>query len=214
MKIGILGAGLVGAALAKLMADAGHDVMVSSRHPDRLAGVAGTAGTIGQACVFGDLCAAAIPFGALGDIPAALLYGKVVMDAMNYYPDRDAAVAELDERTATTSELVARHLAGARVVKAFNAILARDLPFDARPPATSGRRALPIAGEDDEAKRIVAEIHDDLGFDVLDAGLLADSWRFERAKPAYCIPLNMLGLRRAIAAATREGEMPHGSWRR
>lgn len=214
MKIGIMGAGLVGAALAKLMADAGHDVMVSSRHPDRLAEVAGTAGTIEQACAFGDLCVAAIPFGALGDIPPALLDGKVVMDAMNYYPDRDAAVAELDDLTATTSELVARHLPGARVVKAFNAILARDLPVDARPPAKSGRRALPIAGEEDEAKRIVAELHDDVGFDVLDAGLLAESWRFERAKPAYCIPLDRLGLRRALAAATREGELPHGSWRR
>lgn len=214
MKIGILGAGLVGAALAKLMVAAGHAVMVSSRHPDRLTAVAGTVGTIGQACAFGDVCVAAVPFGALGDIPPIPLVGKVVMDAMNHYPERDGAVAELVERTITTSGLVARHLLGARVVKAFNAILARDLSIDASQPVAWGRRALPIAGEDEEAKRVVMRLHDDLGFDVLDAGPLAESWRFERAKPAYCIPLDLEGLLSALAAATREGELPHGSWRR
>lgn len=214
MRIGILGAGLVGAALAELMADAGHDVMVSSRHPDRLAAVAGAAGTVGQACAFSDVCIAAVPFGALGDIPPAPLAGKVVVDAMNYYPERDGAVAELDERSTTTSGIVSHHLVGARVVKGFNAILARDLPRDARPPVASGRRALPIAGDDNEAKRIVAQLHDELGFDALDAGPLADSWRFERAKPAYCVPFDLAGLRSALQAATRDGELPHGSWRR
>lgn len=214
MKIGILGAGLVGGSLAGLMIDAGHDVIVSSRHPDRLAADAGRAGTIRQACAFGDVCIAALPFRALGDIPPAPLAGKVVVDAMNYYPERDGTVVALDARIATTSGIVARHLAGARVVKGFNAILARDLPRGARPPVPSGRRVLPIAGDDEEAKRILARLHDELGFDSLDAGPLADSWRFERAKPAYCVAFDLHGLRSALRAATREGEVPHGSWRR
>jgi len=73
-----------------------------------------------------------------------------------------------------------RHLSGARVVKAFNPILARDLPSDARPQFASGRQALPITGDDAASKQVVTGLHGEFGFDVLDAGSLADSWRFER----------------------------------
>lgn len=218
MKIGILGAGAIGSALAKLAADQGHTVMLSARHPEALAplvaGLGVRVGTLEEAAHFGDLVIAAVPFSARTDLPAAPLAGKVVIDAMNYYPDRDGAIAALDARITTTSELVAAHLAGARLVKAFNAILARDLPADSRAPVASGRRALPIAGEDAAAKQVVAELHAAFGFEALDTGSLAESWRFERAKPAYCIPLDLAGLRVALAAATREGELPHGSWRR
>ncbi len=218
MKIGILGAGLIGGALAKLAVDRGHDVMISSRHPDTLAEFAaeigcGT-GTLDQAAAFGDLCVLAVPLMALDSLPASALADKVVIDAMNYYPERDGAITSLDERTITTSELVAARLPGARLVKAFNAILARDLPDDARIPVGSGCRALPIAGNDKEANRTVAELHEAFGFESLDTGPLADSWRFERAKPAYCIPFDRNGLQRALDAATRDRELPHGSWRR
>ena len=218
MKIGIFGAGAIGAALAKLAADQGHDVMISSRHPESLAelaaGIGCSAGTIAQAARFGELCIAAVPLKALDSLPVAPLAGKVVIDAMNYYPDRDGTIAPLDARATTTSELVAARLTGARLVKAFNAILARDLPADARPPVPPGRHALPIAGDDPAAKRIVVELHEAFGFQALDTGPLTQSWRFERAKPAYCIPLDAAGLSQALAAATRSGELPHGSWRR
>lgn len=217
MKIGILGAGLIGGALAKLAADRGHDVTISSRHPDRLAalaaGVGCGAGSLEQAAGFGELCVLAVPLMARDSLPAAALAGKVVVDAMNYYPERDGAIAALDEQ-ATTSELVAAGLPGARLVKAFNAILAQDLPADARPPVPSGCRALPIAGNDPAANRVVADLHEAFGFEALDTGPLAQSWRFERAKPAYCVPLDRKGLQEALDAATRDGELPHGSWRR
>lgn len=132
---------------------------------------------------------------------------------MNYYPWRDGPIPPLDERATTTSEFVAGRLPGAHLVKAFNAILARHLPDDARAPVPSGRRALPIAGNDPTANRIVAELQDAFGFETLDTGPLSKSWRFERAKPAYCIPLDMDGLQRALDTATRDGELPDGSWR-
>lgn len=217
MKIGILGAGLIGEALAKLAADRGHRVMLSSRHPEQLSGLAASigceAGTADQAAAFGEIAVLAVPFTVRGALPAAALAGKIVIDAMNYYPERDGPVPALNARTTTTSELVAAELPGARLVKAFNAILARDLPENSRPSVSSGRRALPIAGDDLEAKTVVADLHKAFGFEVLDAGGLAQSWRFERAKPAYCIPLDRHGLERALTAATREGELPHGSWR-
>lgn len=218
MRIGILGAGLVGAALARLAADCGHPVMISSRHPEELtavaAGIGGTAGSLEEAASFGELCVLAVPFSAREALPTAVLAGRVVLDAMNHYPERDGPVPALERHEATTSGMVAACLPGARLVKAFNAILARDLPRDARPPVPGGRQALPIAGEDAEAKSVVAELHEQFGFEALDAGPLAESWRFERAKPAYCIPLDRVGLQQALAAATREEELPHGSWRR
>lgn len=218
MKIGILGAGLIGGSLAKLAVDRGHEVMLSSRHPDALAGLAAEigcrTGTLVQCAGFGELCIMAVPLMALDSLPVSALTGKVVIDAMNYYPERDGAIAALDERTITTSELVSARLPGARLVKAFNAILARDLPDDSRVPVPSGRRALPIAGNDKVANRLVAELHEAFGFEALDTGPLAESWRFERAKPAYCIPLDRAGLQQALDAATRDGELPHGSWRR
>ncbi len=217
MKIGILGAGLIGGALAKLAVDRGHEVMLSSRHSDALAGLAAeigcTTGTLDQAAGFGELCILAVPLMALDSLPISALAGKVVIDAMNYYPERDGAIAALDARSTTTSDLVSARLPGARLVKAFNAILARDLPDDRRVLVPSGRRALPIAGNDKGANRMVAELHEAFGFEALDTGPLADSWRFERAKPAYCIPLDRDGLQQALDAATRDVELPHGSWR-
>ncbi|MDR3670166.1 MAG: NAD(P)-binding domain-containing protein [Holophaga sp.] len=218
MRIGIIGAGLIGRAVARLAVAQGHEVMVSnSRGPETLASLASglgcKAGTVEQAEAFGDLVVVAIPLKHCLSIPVAPLIGKVVLDANNYYPDRDGRIAELDARMTTTSELLARHLPQSRIVKAFNAILATDLEKDGRPAGSPGRRALPIAGDDAKAKAVAAHFVDQLGFDPLDAGALAESWRFERAKPAYCIPLDLKGLRNALDAAERNVELPDGSWR-
>jgi predicted dinucleotide-binding enzyme len=218
MKIGILGTGATGSALAKLAADHKHEVMVSSRHPERLKNLAAAiscrVGTLAQAAGFAEIAILAVPLAARDDIPADRLAGKVVIDAMNYYPERDGQIPALDSRTLTTSELVSAGLPEARLVKAFNAILACDLAEGSRPSVPSGRRALPIAGDDGPAKHLVAALHDAFGFEVVDTGALALSWRFERAKPAYCVPLDRRGLEAALEAATRESELPHGSWRR
>lgn len=155
----------------------------------------------------------AVPMSAVPELPAAPFAGKVVVDANNYYPDRDGPIPDLDDGRLTTSGFVARHLPGAKVVKAFNAILVNDLERDGLPAGSPGRRALPIAGDDADAKRQVASLVSAFGFDVVDAGSLADSWRFERARPVYCRRFDKPGLEAALAATTRDDQVVEGSWR-
>ena len=171
-------------------------------------------GTAEDAAGFGDVVFVAIPLIAYKEIPAQPLVGKIVVDANNYYPQRDGEIEALSSNVTTTSELLAQHLAGAKVVKAFNAILQGDLEKDGRPSGADDRRALPIAGDDAGAKKTVAGLIDAFGFDVVDAGPLSEGWRFQRAKPAYCIALDSTGLKQALAAAEKDVELPHGSWRR
>lgn len=118
-------------------------------------------------------------------VPAEQLAGKVVRDTINYYPSRDGRIAELDSEQTTTSELVQAHLVDAQVVKSFNNILAHHIPVLARPAGADDRSALPIAGDDARAKEIAASLIDRLGFDAVDAGKLAQGWRFEPETPAY-----------------------------
>ncbi|QWK80761.1 hypothetical protein [Ochrobactrum sp. BTU1] len=119
----------------------------------------------------------------------------------------------LDRRETTTSQMIASHFRGAGIIKVFNAILAKDL-LDPVALPDGAKRALPIAGDDAAAKAIATALQADFGFDTADIGPLANSWRFERAKPAYCIPLDKDRLISAIAAAERDKELPEGSWRR
>ena len=219
MNLGMIGAGHIGQALTRAAVRSGHRVMIAnSRGPQTLAGLARElgceAGTTQQAAAHGEVVALAIPFHAIGQLDPACFAGKIVLDANNYYPSRDGRIAELDTLQATTSGLLQRHLGpAARVVKFFNAIMQHDIPADARPRGAADRRALPIAGDNPEAVRIAASLVDDFGFDPVDAGLMAESWRFERAMPAYCIPFDVGGLRAALASAQRGVELPHGSWR-
>lgn len=219
MQIGIIGAGFIGRAVARLAIAAGHDVMISnSRGPHTLSsippGIGARIGTVHEAIGFGEIVLIAIPLHQYASIPVEPLRDKIVLDANNYYPDRDGPIPELDERRATTSELLAKHLPNSRIVKVFNAILASDLEKGGQRLPSGSQRALPIAGDDDAAKDSVARLVRQFGFDVVDAGSLAESWRFERAKPAYCIPLDREGLRQALMEAQRDIDMPEGSWRR
>ena len=218
MRLGIIGAGLVGAGVGRLAVMAGHQVTIAnSRGPESLASLCADigceAGTAQEAAMAGELVLIAIPLSQLAALPAEALSDKIVLDANNYYPERDGAFANLDKHETTTSELLAQHLPAARIVKAFNAILASDLDRHARPAGSPDRRALPIAGDDPAAKARVAALHDQLGYDTVDAGPLSEGWRFERAKPAYCLPFGTAALRDALASATREGQLPNGSWR-
>lgn len=217
MKIGCVGAGFIGRAVAKLAVDQGHQVMLSnSRGPRTLTSTAisvrAEIGTVADVAAFGDLVLLAIPFYAVADLDAAPFASKIVMDACNYYPGRDEVVPELEKGIATTSEMVQRHLAGAKVVKAWNAILERDIESGARPAGAPDRRALPIAGDDAGAKAIVSALFDDLGYDVVDAGPLSEGWRFERARPAYCVPLNQTELEGKLAEAGA-AQQAEGAWR-
>ncbi len=204
MKIGIIGAGFIGRAIAKLALASGHEVMVSnSRGPQTLLSLVASlgclTGTSLQAAQFGEVVVVAVPFGHYREIPVAPLAGKVVLDANNYYSERDGHIAELDLSLTTTSELLARHLNGARVVKAFNSIRVNDLEHDGRPAGASDRRALPICGDDAAAKALAAELTEQFGFDVVDAGSLAEGWRFQRGQPMYCERFDSAGLKKALS---------------
>ncbi len=217
MKIGCVGAGFIGRAVARLAIKHGHEVMLSnSRGPRTLTSTAAATGaaigSVSEAIAFGDVVLLAIPFFAVNDLDPAPFAGKIVMDACNYYPGRDDVVPDLESGATTTSELVQAHLIGATVVKAWNAILERDIDKDARTAGEDARRALPIAGDGAGAKRIVAELLDSLGYDVVDAGALREGWRFERARPAYCVPLDRAGLQAKLAEADA-GQQAEGAWR-
>lgn len=219
MRLGILGAGYIGRALARHGVANGHEVMVSnSRGPDTLHSVAGAlrcqVGTPVEAADFGVVVLVAVPFKNYRTLPVEPLAGKTVLDANNYYPVRDGRIPELDARQTTTSEMLAHHLSRSRVVKAFNAILAEDLEKDGLPPGTPGRRALPLAGDDLESRQVAARLVNQFGFDPVDVGPLFEGWRFERGKPGYCLPLDVVGWREALAAAQRDVDLPTGSWRK
>jgi len=214
MNIGVIGAGFIGRAVAQLALAAGHEVMLSnSRGPQTmssvLSGIPGVqVGRAEDAAKFGELVLIAIPLEHYRAVLPQWLEGKTVMDANNYYPQRDGHIPVLDRFETTTSRLLADHLPHAHVVKVFNAIFTPELTQDARPHGATDRRALPVAADDAAAKAQVIRLLDELGFDAVDAGGLDESWRFERAKPAYCVRLDQHALKAALAAAERTVELP------
>jgi len=219
MQIGIVGAGFIGQAVAALALRNGHKAMFSnSRGPQTLSALAMEvgceAGTVEQAVAFGEIVVVAIPLKSYGDLAPEPFDGKIVIDTGNYYPSRDGRIDELETQSTTTSEILARQLPGAKIVKAFNAIFAREIETDAKPHGAPHRRALPIAGNDAQARKAVAALLDVLGFDVVDAGPLSESWRFERARPAYCVPLDKANLETTLAATARQDFVPEGAWHR
>jgi predicted dinucleotide-binding enzyme len=190
--IGLIGAGNIGSTLARLAVDAGHDVVLSnSRGPETLAdlveelGPRARAATPAEAAEAGDLVVVTIPLKSYREVPVEPLRGKVVIDTNNYYPQRDGQIAELDDESATVSELLQRHLPESRVVKAFNNINFVMLRELARPSGDPDRSVLAIAGDDAEAKATVARFLDEIGYDAHDVGPLSEGWRYQRDTPAY-----------------------------
>ncbi|MCA2211787.1 NADPH-dependent F420 reductase [Jidongwangia harbinensis] len=195
ITLGLIGAGMIGTTVARLAVAAGLDVVLSnSRGPGALAdlvadlGEHAHAGTPADAARQGDLVVAAIPLSGYRLLPAAALAGKTVIDTLNYYPQRDGRLAELDSNELTSSQLVQRHLADSVVVKAFNNITYISLGNRARPAGHPDRSALPVAGDDTAAKARVVALLDTLGYDAVDIGTLADSWRSEPNNPVYVRP--------------------------
>jgi len=207
VRIGFLGAGHIGGTLARLFTQAGHDVAVSnSRGPLTLAdlvadlGERGGAATTEEAVSFGEVLVVAVPFGRYRELPAAGVAGKVVIDTNNYYSGRDGNFDELDDGRTTSSELLQEHLAGARVVKAFNSIQWQRLLDDGRPEGDPSRIGIPISGDDEEAKRTVAGLIDQIGFDAVDAGALGEGGRkHQPGATAYGANLRTSELRELLA---------------
>jgi predicted dinucleotide-binding enzyme len=208
--IGLIGAGRIGSQLARLAVAHGYDVVISnSRGPETLKGLAGELGpqahaaTAIEAAERGDIVVVTIPLKNIGDVPVAPLAGKIVIDTNNYYPQRDGHIVELDDELTTSAELLQRHLPASKVVKAFNHIQAAGLTADAQPSGTPNRRALSIAGNDDEARAVVGRLIGEFGFDVVDSGPLSESWRIQPGTPGYGPRRTTDQLRRDIAAAQR-----------
>lgn len=204
MNVGVIGSGNIGGTAAKLFAAAGHKVAVSnSRGPETLRdlvqeiGPNAHAATVEEAAAFGDVVMEAIPFGLYERLPAGKLAGKVFVTASNYYPGRDG---EVDHGGLTSSELVQKHLSGARVVKAFNTIYYERLRDNGRSDLpVEERETIFVAGDDEEAKRVVSGLIEDIGFAPLDTGKLAESRRQEPGSPIYNVPMRPESAREMLA---------------
>ncbi|WP_062072483.1 NADPH-dependent F420 reductase [Demequina sediminicola] len=209
--VGIIGAGNIGTNVAKAAIAAGHDVVIAnSRGPETLSDLVEELGsgrakavTVEDAARAGDFVVVAIPLKSIEDLPKEPLEDKVVLDANNYYPQRDGRIAVLDANLATTSELLQKHLPHSHVVKAFNHINAKDIPRDGQPAGTEDRRALAIAGADPGAKAVATAFLDTLGYDAVDMGDLSESWRIERDTPGYGARLNADELSETLAGTER-----------
>jgi predicted dinucleotide-binding enzyme len=212
--IGIIGAGHIGSQVARLAADSGYDVVIcNSRGPETLSelikelGPKAKASTPEGTAEAGDLVVVTIPLKSYRGVPVEPLAGKVVIDTNNYYPQRDGHIAELDNESTTTSELLQAHLPNSKVVKAFNHIYAAELTTHGQPAGSRNRRALVIAGDDAAAKERVRQLIDQFGFDVVDAGKLSEGWRIQRDTPGYGPRRTAAELRRDLAAAKRYRDM-------
>jgi predicted dinucleotide-binding enzyme len=211
MKIGIIGAGRMGSALTRLFRRQGHDVSVAnSRGPETLTDLAAETGATPvratEAARDADLLVITIQEYRVTELSPGILTGlkpgAPVIDTGNYYPRRDGRIAGIEDGM-TESRWVSEQI-GHPVVKVFNSIIAPHLQDDGRPRGTPGRIALPVAGDDPNAKAIVMQLVDDVGFDPIDAGSVDESWRQQPGTPVYIKDLDAAGVRRGLAEARPE----------
>ena len=211
MRIGIIGAGQVGATLARHLTRLGHQVSIAnSRGPESLAALAAETGaaavSVAGAAGAGEIIVIAIPSKAVTDLPRELFANLpreiIVIDTGNYHPElRDGRIDAID-RGMLDSQWVGQQV-GRPVIKAFNNILAASLDEKGAPRGAAGRIGLSAAGDSPEAKAVVLRLVDALGFDPVDGGDLDDSWRQQPGTPAYCQDLDVAALQHALAAAGR-----------
>ena len=210
--IGIIGSGHVGSNLAKAAIAHGYDVVLSnSQGPDSLAGLVhdlgpdARAATPEQAAAAGDFAIVAIPLATIDQVPAEPLAGKVVIATINYFPQRFGHIPEIDQGKATAPGLLQAHLPQSLVVRAFSMINAADMSGDGHPEGDPRRRALALAGDDPAANKLVAGLYDEFGFDAVDIGGLAESWRVDAGQPAFVTRQNTAELKANVAKAKRPG---------
>ena len=212
VKIGIIGAGNIGGNLTRRLTALGHEVAVAnSRGPETLAELAAETGAravpVDEAARGAEVVIVTIPQKNVSQLPAGVLDaaadGAVVVDTGNYYPQqRDGRIAAIEDGT-TESRWVSEQL-GRPVVKAFNGIYAEHLLTAGLPADDPARRALPVAGDDDESKQVVIALLDELGFDGVDAGGLDESWRQQPGALVYGASAGVEGIRALLAEASPE----------
>jgi predicted dinucleotide-binding enzyme len=204
MKIGIVGTGNIGGALATHWAKAGHELLISSRHPEELQELAKSlgpkvrVGTPSEAAKFGDVVVLSVPYKATPDVGrdlASIWKGKIVLDTGNPYPFRDGAMAQ-DARKRGTGVTSKEFLPGVRLVRAFNAISEKNLKNDGN--RKQGRWAIPLASDDAEALKVAERLVRDAGFDPVVVGGLARAREFDVGTDVYTELLTAKQLREAL----------------
>ncbi|GEJ56844.1 NADPH-dependent F420 reductase [Anaeromyxobacter diazotrophicus] len=214
MRVGIIGSGHIGGTAARLFAEAGHEVALSHAGPpdalrDAVAklGPNAHAATVEEAARFGDVVLLALPWRSRGALPARALDGKVVVDATNPY-GADGKVEDLGD--ATSSEEVLKVIPRSRLVKAMNTLFAQDL-------ASRGRKDLPLpertvllmAGDDEDAKQVVAELIRDIGYAAVDLGELREGGKLQQpGSPLYAKTLRASEVPAALGMEGGEGDEP------
>ncbi|MFE9851699.1 NADPH-dependent F420 reductase [Streptomyces sp. NPDC005576] len=212
MQIGIIGAGNIGGNLTRRLTALGHEVTVAnSRGPETLEALAAETGATtakaSEAARGARIVVVTVPLKSVPDLPAGFLDhaadGAVVIDTGNYYPQqRDGRIEEIEDGLPESRWTEAK--IGHPVVKAFNGTFAQDILDRGLPQGTPGRQALPVAGDDEEAKRVVRDLIDELGFDTVDAGGLDESWRQQPGTPVYGNRGDAETILKALAAASPE----------
>ncbi|GHE11207.1 NADPH-dependent F420 reductase [Streptomyces alanosinicus] len=213
MKIGIIGAGNIGGNLTRRLTALGHDVFVAnSRGPETLGQLAEETGATPvraeDAAEGAEIVVVTVPLKAVPNLPSGLLdgaaEGAAVIDTGNYYPrERDGRIAAIEDEHLTESRWTEQHL-GHPVIKAFNGTYAQDILDRHRPAGDPERLALPVAGDDDRAKRAVRALIDELGFDTVDSGGIDDSWRQQPGTPVYGLRAGADEVRKALTDASPE----------
>ncbi|MFF9373846.1 NADPH-dependent F420 reductase [Streptomyces griseoluteus] len=212
MKIGIIGAGNIGGNLTRRLTALGHDVAVAnSRGPETLRELAEETGATPvraeDAAEGAQVVVVTVPLKAVPLLPDGLLdgaaEGAAVIDTGNYYPQRDGRIAAIEDEGLTESRWTERQL-GHPVIKAFNGTYAQDILDRPRPAGDPDRLALPVAGDDETAKRTVRALIEELGFDTVDSGGIADSWRQQPGTPVYGLQAGVEAVHKALAEASPE----------
>jgi 8-hydroxy-5-deazaflavin:NADPH oxidoreductase len=205
MNIGIIGTGAVGSPLAKNLAAAGHKVKVTNTRPfaeltQKAQSLGASPATLQDVVKDVDIVFISVPFRAIAEFPQDLFRSLpdqvIVVDTGNYYPFRDEKIDAL-EQGQVESVWVSQQL-GRPIMKAFNNLLSETIAVGGQPEGTPDRIALSVAGDDQHAKQVIAGLANELGFDVVDGGSLADSWRQQPGTPAYCTELTAVELTEAL----------------
>ncbi|MET7540318.1 NAD(P)-binding domain-containing protein [Streptomyces sp. NPDC005507] len=218
MKIGIIGAGNIGGNLARRFTAVGHEVAIAnSRGPETLTALAEETGakavTAAEAAQGAQVVVVTIPLKAVAELPAGILDGAApvfaVIDTNNYYPkERDGRIDAIEDEGLTESGWVQQQL-GHPVVKAFNGIYAEHIVSKSRPAGDPERLALPVAADDAAAKQLVRDLLDEIGFDSVDTGTVAESWRQQPGTPVYGLSADVEGVAKALAEASSERPAAH-----